>query len=525
MSSIPLPASILNRMLRDTEKKQIKASPTQKIELLSSQLEWSKKSKEILTRNHGYIDTSPMGAGKTVLTIHNALYYGFKLFIVCPVTLIPGWRKEAEKYGVEIVDIVSYQSLRSVKDRQPKHGYLARHDYELGNKKMTMFGATQKYLNVVNDRTLVVFDEIQNIKNNSAQFKACTALLDPIIRTNDCTSRYALLSATPFDKEKLAVNLLKLIGYIRSQKLYYVDNASRELILEGLGELIESCTFIDKEETEAVLAEIPIKKKNMDTLCFTLYSRVIRRSICGSMPKPDNIVGKFDVKNGFYPIVPENATVLAEEIKELAESIKYNENTGTADMSGADLGRWKKALVKIELAKTYDMCVQAHKILSSNLKAKCIICVNYHGSNNEAQHYLRDFHPLVLTGNVKPQKRPSIVDDFNNNPNRRLLIMNPDVGGVGISLHDTTGEYPRYMFISPSYKLIETAQAASRIHRYGTMSDATVRMFYGNKDGLTETKILSAMADKTAVVKGVIDDVSRNEIILPGDYGGEFHKE
>ena len=103
--------------------------------------------------------------------------------------------------------------------------------------------------------------------------------------------------------------------------------------------------------------------------------------------------------------------------------------------------------------------------------------------------------------------------------------MNPDVGGVGISLHDTTGEYPRYMFISPSYKLIETAQAASRIHRFGTMSDAIVRMFYANEDRLMEIKILTAMTAKTAVVKGAIDDVSRSEIILPGDYEGEFHKE
>jgi len=492
------------------------------IELLSTQIKWANQAKDILMRNHGYIDTSPMGAGKTVVTLWLAKEFGFKLLIVCPLTLMDNWKREAEKYGVEIIDVISYQSLRSQTNHQPKHGYLTRHDIIQGDKKMTTFTATDKYKNILREGVMVVLDEIHFIKNNSAQHKACNGLIDPIINGGGL-SRYALVSGSPFDKEKLAINLLKLIGYIKAPKLYRVDNATHELILEGLQELIDACCFINREETIKVLDEIPISKKNMESVCFTLYCRVIRKHICGSMPKPDNIIGKFDVKNGFYPITGNNAIELEKAIKEWAHAIKYNENTGVADMASADLGRLKKAMIKAERSKVYDMCIQAHNILTTDINAKFIICLNHHGAINDAAHYLGGYNPLLLTGRVKKNQRSKVVSNFNTDPNCRLMIMNPDVGGIGLSLHDTVGNAPRYMFISPSYKLIETTQAASRIHRFGTLTDATVRMFYGNKDGLMETKILTAMNEKTKVVKAAIDDVACSEILLPGDYENQYY--
>jgi len=47
-------------------------------------------------------------------------------------------------------------------------------------------------------------------------------------------------------------------------------------------------------------------------------------------------------------------------------------------MASADLGRLKKDMIKAEYAKVYFMCVQTHKILTSNAKAKYIICLNHH---------------------------------------------------------------------------------------------------------------------------------------------------
>lgn len=50
-------------------------------------------------------------------------------------------------------------------------------------------------------------------------------------------------SGTPFDKEEHAVNLLKLIGYIRSHRLYTYVRETKEIVLEGM-----PAAFINPDE-------------------------------------------------------------------------------------------------------------------------------------------------------------------------------------------------------------------------------------------------------------------------------------
>lgn len=208
----------------------------QEIELRPRQLEWANKAYNILLHNYGYIDTSRMGSGKTFVLIWLAKAIGIRLLIVCPVIMQNVWKSITETYGIPTIGIISYASLRSKRGYQPSHIFLRRHDdgiTEQGTKTLT-FTPTQKYLRLVDEGIMVVFDEMQNIKNKSAQYKAAAALLHPIILRGGA-SRFALLSGTPFDEEEHAINLLKLIGYIRSPRLYYYDTYTHTTVLEGMG--------------------------------------------------------------------------------------------------------------------------------------------------------------------------------------------------------------------------------------------------------------------------------------------------
>ena len=482
------------------------------------QTEWAQRSYNILLRNHGYIDTSRMGSGKTYVILWLAKQFGFRLLIVCPVIMIDVWRRTAAEYGVPIVDIVSYQSLRSQKGHQPKHGYLDRHDNVTeGGVHQVHFTPTRAYQDLVNQGVMVVCDEIQNIKNNSAQYKACNALLRPIISVGG-RSRFGLLSGTPFDKEEHAVNLLKLIGYIRAHRLYNYVRETRELVLEGIQELIDACRFINKQETDRVLTEIPLVKGKMNHLCYTLYTRVVKTGISGAMPAPTTITGRFDVKNGFYNMTADRAEQLRMAIDELAGAVRFNERTGTAEIRADNIGAVTTALVHVENAKIDDFARVATQILMEDKRNKVIISLNYTSTIDEVKNLLLFFYPLILNGQIPAQKRGAVVRMFNEDPNRRLLIMNTAVGGVGISLHDTTGMFPRFMIMSPSYKMLDITQAAGRIFRDGTASDATVRMFFGRGAGGRETGILTAMARKTQVLKGTLEDAVTRDLILPGDY-------
>ncbi|CAH6418237.1 Hypothetical protein HVR_LOCUS105 [uncultured virus] len=493
--------------------------------LMPWQVNWAQRAHNILLRNHGYIDTSRMRSGKTYVNLWLAKQFGFRLLIVCPVIAIDVWRRTAAEYGVEVIDVISYQSLRSQKGHQPKHGYLDRHDNVTeGGIHQIHFTATRAYTNLVNQGIMVICDEIQNIKNNSAQYKACNALIRPII-TAGGRSRFGLLSGTPFDKEEHAVNLLKLIGYIRAHRLYNYIRETKELVLEGIQELIDACRFIDNNETERVLAEIPLVRGKMNHLCYSLYTRVVKESISGAMAAPTDITGTFDVKNGFYNMTAGRGEELRAAIDELAAAVRFNERTGTAEIRADNIGAVTTALVHIENAKGDDFARVATEILMQDKRNKVIISVNYTSTIEGIRNLMLFFNPLILNGQVPAQKRAPIVRAFNENPDARLLIMNTSVGGVGISLYAPGQGSPRFMLMSPSYKLLEVTQAAARVYGPGMDTDAVVRMFYGKGNGGLETNILTAMARKTQVLKGTLDDIVKRDLILPGDYRAEEERD
>jgi len=208
----------------------------------------------------------------------------------------------------------------------------------------------------------------------------------------------------------------------------------------------------------------------------------------------------------------------------LTQAVTYNEALRTAELPQNDLGKVTRALVQIEMAKTDDIARVAASILTNRPGSKVIIAMNYTDSLLAVRDGLIPFNPLILNGDVPIPKRQPVVDAFNNDPNRRVLIMNTAVGGHGLNLQDTVGNAPRYMIISPSYILLNIAQATYRIHRDGSESDSTVRMFYGKGFGARETSILSALARKSATAEGTVAGPAKDDLTLPGDYPSEIEQ-
>jgi hypothetical protein len=486
------------------------------LELRPWQIDWAHRASDILLRNHGYIDTSRMRSGKTFVTLWLAKKFSFRVLIVCPVIAIDVWKRTAAEYGVDVIDIISYQSLRSQKNHQPKHGLLQRLDSFVGKRNHVHFYPTKQYSDFINTGIFVIFDEIQNIKNNSDQYKACSSLILPLLSGG--RSRFGLLSGTPFDKEDHAVNLLRLIGYIRSPRLFSVLPDSKELVLEGLQDLIDACRFINSSETDLVLSDLPPVKRNIPSLCYSLYIRVVKAHMSGAMTAPTDITGSFTVANGFYSICPDRASDLSAALADLALAVRFNEGAGTAKINADSIGAVTKALVRIENSKTLDWSRVASQSLTSDPSLKVVISVNYSSTITDLKSLLLPFDPLVLNGDVPAPKRSSIVQLFNDDPSHRLLLMNTSVGGVGISLYSPLPHSPRLMFLSPSYKLLDVTQAAARIYGPGMTSSATVHMFYGLGVGASESGILSALARKTQILKGTLDLDVTPDLVLPGDY-------
>jgi hypothetical protein len=492
-----------------------------KIILKEWQVKWSKRAYDILQSNHGYIDTSKMGSGKTFIVLWLCLAYGLSLIVIGPKIVLEKWRQTANEYGVNILKTISYQSLRTVKGKQPKHGLLHRQDGTIGGVKRTKFDATKNYYNLLKEGVMVVCDEFQLIKNNNDQYKACLELVSAINFTGG-ESRYALISGTPISEEHQIINVMRLLGYVSAPRLYHVNPKTKKIVLDGMKQIINTATQIDAAATLIIINKFPpINRDNIIHACYTLYTDVIKETISGSMEPVIYADAKFDIKNGFYDVGTDRDR-LRKAVKALMRNVNYDkkEDNNLEPIVNPNLALMK-LLVEVENSKVEGFVRKALEVLKANNRNKVIISLNYTSTLYAIYDKLLDYDPLILNGDIKKDiDRWETIYEFNNDPDMRVLLMNTEVGGIGIDLHDTDGRYPRFMFISPSYKMINIVQAADRIYRTGSKSDATVRVFYGSGKDTIEMNILNALARKSIVTKGVLD--KNNNTVFPSDYASEF---
>jgi len=145
-------------------------------------------------------------------------------------------------------------------------------------------------------------------------------------------------------------------------------------------------------------------------------------------------------------------------------------------------------------------------------KGKVVVYVNYYNSIKKLKKEFKNYNPLILNGKTKGLERKEIMDKFQeHNNDHRLLIGNTKVGGIGINLHDTHGDFPRTMFIIPTYSILDMHQATGRIYRQGTKSNAKIYFIYST---FHEKSIINAIAKKTKVLKNITSE----ELLYPDDY-------
>lgn len=85
-----------------------------------------------------------------------------------------------------------------------------------------------------------------------------------------------------------------------------------------------------------------------------------------------------------------------------------------------------------------------------------------------------------INGTVKDADRKSRIDSFQSGKTR-LLCCTHDTMGLGVSLHDTNGSFPRVSLISPPLDARKLIQTLGRCHRSGAMSDIVQKIFFSAK--------------------------------------------
>lgn len=501
--------------------------------------------KRILDESPYAFDFSMLGTGKTYSTcfIYNEnIKKTYKhLVIIAPVSVKTKWKSVTTEHGIKIDNLISFCEVRTVKFKQPKHGLLTRRDFmkpmqmengSIVDMEKTDFTCTQKYLDMIKEGTLLVIDEIQNVKNMNNQLDACKELIRPIVeaynRDKTSPSRVVLLSGSPVDKKVQIVHFYRLLNIMVNDRLSVYNPQTREIMWRGMKEINDYCiNNFSKKRTEDIQQSLGMDPRYpsyygwmLESYCYTLFKKLIIPQFSNAM-EPVKIPVVITKQNAYYAMGDKtNTELLKKGVGLLKQATRFNHENQTVDMghNGAESLRGvTRALILIETSKIKLFARVAKKALDTNPKQKVVICVNYTETINDLITLLSKYNPLRLDGSMSHIRRGEVLRNFQaGNTTYRLLIGNITVCSSGIDLDDQFGTYPRLCLVSPNYSTILLYQLSHRFHRINTKSNSLIHFVLCKE--ATELPILNALARKSNVMKEITDSQVKNGVIFPGDY-------
>jgi hypothetical protein len=505
--------------------------PARKIELLPHQIVHHADLRQKFVDFKILVDTSETGSGKTYTAGKLAEDLNLPhILIICPVSAVVTWRPFLEEYGFkDKATVVSYSQIRTNKSAYLKREKKVTQKGEAGER--TVFRPTDQYLDMIRDGLFLVVDEHHNAKNHSLQSMAVAALTQAVaFRSKD--SRALLLSATPFDKENHLTTMIHLLGITSQPKLYHVNPFSRQVVLDGMADVIafaKRCNPAAAEEINSAYPDFGLFRGNMQKVLRKYFFQCIQQAISSSMVKPAS-PHAVNIENGFFKLPETDAQAMKDAIKSLqAVAVRRREaNQGQAygpDEAGRYLAMMTSALQVIEYAKREVFFRLIRKTLQEHPKAKVIVFVSYLGTLNWLSDQLGEYKPLVMHGSVSKERRETIIGKIQApSLHSRLLLGITKVCQESISLHDMHGTSERYLFISPSYNLTDLYQAVGRVDRVGCQSDAHITVVYSKTEGKAdhendqELKIRMALDVKAKVLRKTLHKNAGARARLPDQF-------
>lgn len=485
----------------ETQKKPIP------VDIRPWQVDHFKRIVQILSHEYGYLDVSPFGAGKTHVTCAVAQAFQLNMAVICPKSTVGNWRKWAKTYGINLLFIMTYQSLR---------GQSETVNHNLLKIVKGQYYATDTFTQCVKSKLLLVFDEYHNLKNENTQLASAHALVKELVRVvrMGYKARVALLSGTPCVKKESVLSTFKMLGIILSDEPYEYDRSAKIYKLTGIQEAISKCQQYDSDETLSISCRT-VNKNTVKTICFDLYTRILKHHLVTAMPKP-----KIDAKkiglNYYIQMPPKDVERLKNGLLLFKSATNYRHEIQEVDYSNINWGDVTTSRMEIDSAKMPSVCRLASEQLERDPNCKVLIYGRYNRDKETATRLLAKYNPLTMNAQSSENERDAIAARFQEDSNKhRVIVSSSKVGGIGIDLDDKTGKHPRFMYILPSYFFTDQYQATGRIHREGTMSDAVIYFIYSRAFPY-ETGILNSMAVKSGVLKAMIKEPDAK---LPGEYG------
>lgn len=361
--------------------------------------------------------------GKTYTACAVARELDLKICVVCPKAVIKSWGKVIKnhfKMKDRLVGIINYEKLRT-----------GRKDSDIASYILHRHEKRAKFEWKLPKKTLIIWDESQKLKNWKTQnSKTCQAAIKAGYPMLFCSATNA---TNPL--EMRAVGLALKI--YKNGKAYY-DWAYENGVYKGnWGLEFNNDPKILKRLHRTIFEQRGVRLRRDDIPNFPA---------CEIIPEVYNMDEEDAHKiNQIYDDME----------RELAKLERIKKGDGESELTIQLRARQQIELIKVPLF--VDMIEEAKEQGFS-----VAVFVNFTETLNALAARLGT--SCIFDGKTPDKIRDRNVELFQEDK-ERVILVNVQSGGAGLSLHDLNGNFPRMSIISPTYSPVFMRQALGRIWR------------------------------------------------------------
>lgn len=389
------------------------------------------------------IDGSDLGIGKTYTACGVARELDMDIMVVCPKAVMESWRRVIKnhfKMNGRLVGIVNYESLRMGKTNSDYASYVKRRDTR-----------REEFVWKIPKSTLIVWDESQKLKNaKTKNSETCIAALKQGYKMLFCSATNA---TNPLELRTVGMAL----GLFNNNKQYY-----NWLYEHGCNKGRFGLEFNGNKDV--------LKKLHKDI--FINRGVRLTRDTIPNFPETQLTAECFSMEEESTNKINQIYGEMAKELAALNKKIKKESKNGQDNRLTVIL----RARQKVELLKIPIFIELIEEALESGMSI--VVFLNFEDSINALSERFNT--KCIIRGSNKDEERQKNIDDFQSDK-ERLIIVNIQSGGAGLSLHDINGKYPRLALISPCYSAVLMRQGTGRVWRDSGKSKSIQKIvFVGN---------------------------------------------
>lgn len=372
-----------------------------------------------------------MGLGKTIQTIAllAKIYEKEKRpsLIVMPKSLLFNWEEELAKVAPQLKIHTLHGSQWEIRKAARCNVILTTYD---------TIRIYWKHLSVI-DYHCIILDESQKIKNINSQTYDAVCQLSCVFRLS--------LSGTPFENNLL--ELYALFHFLNPSIFESFDDFHKKYFLpitrkgdkDSIRELKQKIyPFVLRRIKEEVIDELPkLTEETIEVKMSDDHAYLYQKWRLRSLSKVHGAKSKMAIFRALSEL---------RQIASVPEMISEN----VVKSSKADI-------------------VNSHLLYKVKEGHKIIVFFSYLKGIDILGDSLQKHHIEFLTLTGKTENRKEVVENFNTNPNIKVLLMTLKTGGVGLNL---TSADTVYIF-EPWWNKAAENQAVDRLHRIGQTKDVT----------------------------------------------------